>query len=136
MALMPRNVPLAVTWRLLLLAAAVTVIVAIGMHEYGWQPIGPKRPLPEKNDPIGVIIRQEMQDETPWAEPSDEANEPAPPAPPPPAAATPAPAPAATPAPKPADKPAVQKKKPKMDEDSLENFLNQQPTSKKKKKTQ
>ncbi len=135
MALMPRNVPLAVTWRLLLLAAAVTVIVAIGMHEYGWQPIGPKRPLPEKNDPIGVIIRQEMQDETPWAEPSDEANEPAPPAPPP-AAATPAPAPAATPAPKPADKPAVQKKKPKMDEDSLENFLNQQPTSKKKKKTQ
>jgi hypothetical protein len=65
----PRNVPLAVTWRLLLLFAAAAVVLAIGIHQYEWQPIGPKKMINDSNDKINAIIQQEMKEEPAWQEP-------------------------------------------------------------------
>jgi hypothetical protein len=131
MALMPRNVPLAVAWRLLLLAAAVSAILAIGIHEYGWQPVGAKKMPVNQKDPVELLIRQEMHDDSPWAEPAEP---PEPVAASPAAAPTPPPAATPTPAPKPADSKATVKAKPAMDENSLEDFLKTQETAPKKKK--
>ena len=138
MKLLPNNIPLAILWRLLLLGATLVVVLAIGMHQYQWQPFGEKV-APELSDEVELVIQRDMTDEdpvleaiqddqedpTPWTEriekitelikPEDDAATPTPKPKPTP---TPTPTPEPTPAPKVTPPP-----KATFDEDALTDFL-------------
>lgn len=94
----PDNIPLAVAWRLLLLVATVVIVLAIGMHQFDWQPVGEKT-MPEQGDGVDLVIQQEMGteidaepvvDDTPDAQQATPETEPSP---------TPAPTPKPSPTP-------------------------------------
>jgi outer membrane biosynthesis protein TonB len=136
MRLMPRHVVLGVIWRLLLLAGAVAGVLAIGIHEYGWQPIGLKAMPAAPTEPGGMVVRQEMPEDASWAEPEMDKAPPAaePEAEPP---KPPEAAPEKTPPPKPDKTPPPEKPKTiekSADEQALEDLLNQDMGKKKKKK--
>jgi len=59
---MPRNVPLAVVLRLLLLTTAAVVILAIGMYRYDWQ-IGEKKapPVPQYQKNSVKLLTEDSQ---------------------------------------------------------------------------
>lgn len=114
----PRNLSLAVAWRLVLLAAVVAAILAIGVYRYDWRLLGPKKVI-EDQDELGVIVEQQMDEqqlekeleaavETPIPEP------------------TPQPTPELTPKPTPKPKPTPTPKvppAPDVDNEGLEKFL-------------
>ncbi len=129
--MMPRNVPLAVLWRLALLAAVSAVVLAIGIYRYDWRPIGPKKTV-ETADEVGVAIDQHFKEEEAQRRTQEEMTPEATPKPTP--EATPEPTPEATPEDKPTPTPKPKptptpKPKPKptptpaLDEDGLEDFL-------------
>ncbi|MDP8224435.1 MAG: hypothetical protein P9L99_13815 [Candidatus Lernaella stagnicola] len=120
----PNNMPLAVIWRLLLLTATVVIILAVGMHQFEWQPFGEKQ-MPTAPDDVEQVIRQDMGGEDtpqPWDEPLEkikgllQTDEDTPEVTP-----TPTPTPKPTPTPTPTPTP-----EPKMDEDALTGFLEDQ----------
>ncbi|NLH49254.1 MAG: hypothetical protein GX444_11720 [Myxococcales bacterium] len=137
MALMPRNLPLAVAWRLLLVLAVATVILAVGIRQYQWRPFGEKQMPTEKTDDLGKVIQQEMGPEPPTpapleaigsllenALPSFETSPtpaPEPTAPPPEPKKDPKAEEPKKPAPTPTPKP-----KPKSDEKALEELLEEE----------
>lgn len=97
--MMPRNLPLAIIWRLSLLVSIVVIVLAIGVYRYGWRPVGPKQLLVEDEE---RVIQEVIEDNFASATPT--------PQPKPIIQGTPEPTPSATPTPTPQIKP---KPKPK-----------------------
>lgn len=130
----PRRPLLAIVWRLALLAAAASIVLAIGVYRFDWRPFGPKRAIND-DEQIKILIDQKTNPYAqPQATPTPEPTATPTPTPEPAAAvspsptpkpkatpsATPKPAPSPTPKPKPKPTPT-----PPLDQQGLEKFLQQ-----------
>ena len=117
MVKMPRNIRLAVAWRLLLLIAVAVMIYAIGHYRFDWRLFGPKKAI-EDTDEVGLIIENHL-DEKLLEQKIEEAVEEELPTP---EAEIPVPTPAPTPQPTPKPTP-MPEKTPPVDDKGLEKFL-------------
>lgn len=123
----PRRPVLAIAWRLALLAAAASIVTAIGVYRFDWRPFGPKRAISDEEQ-IKILIDQKTNPYTqPQVTPAPEPAATPTPTPEPAAAVSPSPTPKpkATPKPTPSPTPTPKPKPTPLDQQGLDNFLQQ-----------
>lgn len=122
---MPRNIVLAVVWRLLLLAAAVGVILAVGVYQFQWRPFGGKTIVENPVNRLDEILKRRLEENVGKDKETKET-------PPVYIEPTPAPIPKSEPTPEPKPEKKTKAASTPAPEDELTDFLDKELKKKKK----